>query len=290
MTLPNTRDLGMRHRGCDMQDESAQAQPRPSRWLTIFRSRDFLRDIVVTTLGVLLALFIGEIAENVRWSFRLVRTEASLHDEASRNLGVMIERGLTTPCIERRLSELTEILDEAGRSGRLPSIANIGRPVPRPIFRSAWDIAQNEGAFLRLKRDKAADFRTLYDVYQAYRSNQDAEGIAWANLELLAGSTRPYALGQSARIAQALAESRYHGRMSTAYVRDARRVADQIGLALRRPSGRALDVDLARRTTAFRPICKPLIVDGQPYRLSGQPIDFTAELPGPIIDPAISRR
>lgn len=255
----------------------------PSKWLRVIRSRDFARDIVVTTLGVLLALFIGELAENLRWYFKVERTEAALHDEASRNFGVMYERELTTPCIERRLSEVAEIIEAAQQNGRFPTIENIGRPVTRPIFDSVWTIAQNEGSLLRMSLQDTTDYRVLYDVFGAHRANQDPEGSAWATLELVSGKARDYPQEITAILYQALSEARYRGRMSLAYVRDASRIARRMNISLRVPSGRPMDIPLVKKVAANRPICKPLIVDGEPYQMKGPVLAFAAELPGPIM-------
>ena len=71
-------------------------------WLSrIFRSHDFARDLTVTTLGVLIALGIGEIVEEVRWKLRIAANDDAMRQEAGLLHSVYIERTMLQPCIAR---------------------------------------------------------------------------------------------------------------------------------------------------------------------------------------------
>ena len=81
-----------------MADEADGLADAPKRRRSligrIFRSHDFARDIVVTTLGVLIALGIGEIVEEVRWKFRIAANDKAMRAEAGLLHGVYVERDM----------------------------------------------------------------------------------------------------------------------------------------------------------------------------------------------------
>ena len=69
----------------DQEEAKAPARRRPLL-ARIFRSHDFLRDITVTTLGVLIALAVGEAVDEIRWQFRINATERVMREELGLSL------------------------------------------------------------------------------------------------------------------------------------------------------------------------------------------------------------
>ena len=92
------------------------------------RHRKFAREVGSVVLGVLIALGLGEAATEIRWRFDAADARSAMLTDLERDAGVMHERQLARPCIERRLRDVDALLRQARQSGELPLVSTIGRP------------------------------------------------------------------------------------------------------------------------------------------------------------------
>lgn len=251
-------------------DLSETDEAVPKRRLKLSeRQSKFVREVGSVVLGVLIALGIGEIAEAVRWQWRVSTVERMVGLELSVNAGVFDERLLAQPCIERRLAALGAVLAEARRTGRLPLITEIHRVPGRPLNSEAWETALGAGSTLHMSTESAARLSLFYTMIARYGRANEAEREGWSQLRALEGAAGPVSDDLLASLTLILAETRDRGRQAgnladqlvrslgaSGYVPNYAMVAD------RETMPRA---DLAREVTA-RPICKPLVVDGKPYQ------------------------
>jgi hypothetical protein len=66
-------------------------------------------------------------------------TEHEVATEMSDNIADAIARLRLTPCLERRLDEISALVDAAAKAGRLAPIGVIGRPPESLWTHGAWD-------------------------------------------------------------------------------------------------------------------------------------------------------
>ena len=166
--------------------EPVQEQSRSTR-----NRRKFIREVGSVVLGVLIALAIGEVAELIRWQVRAANTNAAIDLELSHVSGVMDERVMVQPCLDRRLSALDRIIKESRRSGHLPLIGEIGRPPTRPIQNAAWDDALGSGTLLHLSAERRLGLSLNYPEIQQYVDRIREEQDLWAALRLIEGTPGP---------------------------------------------------------------------------------------------------
>lgn len=247
-------------------DETAPPKKR-SRLTEIMASHDFLRDILVTTIGVLLALAIGEVADDWRQKRKAREAEAAMRRDAIVGQTAAGERVLIGRCVERRLAALRAIIDEGRASGRLPAIAEVGRPGGRPKRTTAFDVAVGQGLVVHLDPERAERYAFIFNSNRKMDELQEGELDVWNVLRLLQGRGGPWPTALEADLLKAhvLAEDR--NRFVSLVARQIVRASFELRIPVRGFSNRPLDWDEAVANVLDRPICKPLMVDGKPYRL-----------------------
>lgn len=255
------------------ETEQGEAQPpaRRRRGLIgrIFRSHDFARDITVTTLGVLIALGIGEVVDEVRWKMRISATEAAMRQEAGLLYTVYIERQMLQPCLARRLSELDELLTAARRQGRLPHIQRISAPPNRGDYGDSWNMMLGTEIPLHIAPRELMSTATIWVNENGYSDLVDRERNAFDRLGIIENRPGPVDSGVLIEAEKQLVEATIASD-STYFIarQDAAELARQKIVALYQPDTPLNRARLAQETRK-RFICKPLQVDGKPYRLKG---------------------
>lgn len=231
------------------------------------RQRKFAREVGGIVLGVLIALGLGEVATGIRWRFDAAESRSAMLTDFERDAGVMHERQLARPCIERRLRDVDALVKQARRSGVLPLVSTIGRPPTRPLVTAAWDMGVSSGVLPHLSRSDASGFSTAFDMIEEMGDDVKRQSALWAKLAALENASGPVSQEFLAELMFTTAELR----KGSAYVDT---VAGQIvdmgkavgkldyRLILDRENGSAADVAGGLRSM---PICKPLLVDGRPF-------------------------
>ena len=252
----------------DAAGEAAEQPKRRRNFIArIFRSHDFARDITVTTLGVLIALGIGEAVEEVRWKIRIAANEKAMRAEAGLLHAVYIERDLLEPCIARRLSELREVLDEARTTGRLPAIRNVAAPPNRAGFGDSWEVMLGTEIPLHVDPAVLMSTATLWVNEDAYSAMVDRQRDAFDRLRMI--ENRPGIASESLllELEKQVVEAEIASDTTLFIARqDAQSLKENNVTALYRPNT-PLDRGRLRRELERRYLCRPLEVDGAPYRL-----------------------
>ncbi len=229
-------------------------------------SRAFLGEVGIIVLGVLVALGIGEVADDLRWDARANDTVWSIRAEWAQNGGVFEERLLVQPCLDRRLAELKSIVREARQSGRLPDLSEIGRPPIRPLTTDSWKQVTASETLLHMDADQGRLFTAGYSQVERYASSVLVEIDMWASLRVLERSPGTISGPLLAEVETTLARLEDKSYMNGVVAEQEFRSGRSLGI----PTSYFLLIDReGSREDAFRqlrdrPICKALKVDGKP--------------------------
>lgn len=254
--------------------EATQQPRRPEkggRLSRIVRSRDFARDILVTTLGVLIALAIGEAAEEIRWKFRVASTETAMKRELGLVRGVYVSELELEPCISRRIAELDEVLARARSGGRLPDIGNVASPPNYGGFGDSWTLATGSEIPLKMSPQRVLEVATLWANEDIHEKLVDRQRNAFDRLLLVEGRPGPISDERLHELERDLVEIK---NVTTSILFIARRDGAFLareGIPMMYGPGEPMDRAILKRETKRRMICQPLTVDGAPYRLQGAP-------------------
>ncbi len=227
----------------------------------------FVREVGSIVLGVLIALALGEIATGIRWHFDAADARAAIVSDFERDAGVMHERRLVLPCVERRLRDVDALIAQTRRTGILPVVSTIGRPPTRPLVTAAWDMSVSSGVLPHLAPTDANDFSTNFDMIKELAGDMKRQTLLWAKLSALENAPGPVSEEFIAEIMLTLGELR----QGSAYIDmvAGQLVKDGLGkgklnywMILDQDGGNANDVVKALRA---KPICSRLMVDGKPW-------------------------
>jgi hypothetical protein len=124
--------------------------------------REFMHEIVIVVIGVLLALGGAQLIDTFHSRSEVASFRAAVDHELGRDLGVYAHIIAQRPCADRRLAELKRFLDDSS-AGRIERFARpIGHPFMQTLFFSAWD---NKGSAImdQLPLDLRVQYGELYD-------------------------------------------------------------------------------------------------------------------------------
>jgi hypothetical protein len=232
---------------------------------------EFIHELIIVVLGVLIALGAGQVADAIHWKFEAQQSLSLIKLELAHDAGVFDERVMVQPCLDKRLAEVDALVRGARKTGVLPQIGEIGHPPWRPIETAAWDNALISGVpehFDPETRDILSNYRAQLVGNQA---DLEEENMLWASLRSIENAPGPVSESILANISDAIAKLRYRSGFNGG---NANQQLDKIksGLGVEPSYVIVLDVEGSRKDVEThverRPVCRPLLVDGKPYRLA----------------------
>ena len=141
------------------------------------------REIGVVTLGVLIALGIGEVADYVRWQFRVRTSMAALRSDLADARYTFLERKVIQPCIDRQFEVIGKALGIAHHTGRMPAVSGLVIYPMRIFNMTAWEVAKSEGVALHMVPERALALTKIYSAIASYPGS--AIGPETANWQIL---------------------------------------------------------------------------------------------------------
>jgi hypothetical protein len=174
--------------------------------------RDFLSEMTVIVLGILIALGGEQLIERLHWHSEVSATELRLSRELGGNVSVAAARVRTLPCIEKRLDEIATVVDEAAKSGKLPPVASVGNPAFFLWGHGTWDTAVASQTTDHFPGQRLANFSRAYQFITRLEAINQQELEDWAELSSIVGPGRAFdsSAAQAARLA--LSHARFRGR------------------------------------------------------------------------------
>jgi len=190
---------------------------------------NFIEEIVIVVLGVLIALGADNVVSTLRDKAASAEARATIRDELADNLGRMLERDATRQCVAARLDQLGAYLDAAERGEPLPRLHWIGRPQVWPMLDSRWQATASAGKASLLSSREQGEFGAIYANVRDFQNNQTTEQLAWAQLRQMADRPRISAQ-QDAMLRSALQNARYAAWLSHVIVWQVRQDAARLGI------------------------------------------------------------
>lgn len=180
--------------------------------------REFFGEVGIIVIGVLIALGAEQVVEWFHWRHVAETAYDALGKELAQSKGNAIERIRIFSCVDRRLDELSAIVDVAARAGRLPPLGTIGYPPSRSFPIAAWTSVLASDLPNHLDSRRRAAFGDVYDSVESMRTMADREMPIWTDLWQLSGPGRDFDASAAdlarGKIGQARFANRYLGLVS----------------------------------------------------------------------------
>lgn len=152
--------------------------------------REFLIEIGTIICGILIALGLEQVVEQLHWRHEVEAARERLKPEYLRIARLAGVRSGQSPCVASRLDQLLQILDDASVSGHLPAIGPVLQPTRNPWTLRGWE-AIVAGQVLSHTPSEEAATESNIAVRGEYMSRvRDLEMDHWAILGSLMGKGR----------------------------------------------------------------------------------------------------
>lgn len=147
--------------------------------------REFLREIGVIVIGVLLALGAEQIAEAFHWHNEVEVERKALLSEARDNLSTATYRLSEQRCIDERLDQIAEVFRRHAHGEPLGLKRAVARPPLWVATTGSWDIAVSGQALDHMSQKEKLAFSDAFNTYKAFGRLRNEEDGDWRRLALL---------------------------------------------------------------------------------------------------------
>ena len=170
----------------------AHALERFNRIKRALAQRDWLGitiEVLVVTVGVLIAIVAQQLVEDARWRREVREFRRAVDRDIAWSLAGYQVRLRQSDCVHRRIAELERWRDSwrAGHPTRLTG--NIGRPIVTGVPTSAWSSRSSELMLhipYQVRRDYGSLNDTLSNTYQLISEEREV----WRSLSAFNGASR----------------------------------------------------------------------------------------------------
>jgi len=151
--------------------------------------REFLGEVGIIVVGVLLALGAEQVVETLHWRHQTAEERAVLDDEILSNLTAIQVRMVQEPCIRRRLDEIAVVLRRAKAHEPLGLIGEVGIPIPAGGSKGTWNIAVGGQALAHMSQEEQDNYSGAFANFDNWDQLRADERSAWVGLAMLNGAT-----------------------------------------------------------------------------------------------------
>jgi hypothetical protein len=169
--------------------------------------REFLGEVGIIVLGVLIALGAEQVVTGVRLSHETDSARQALRKEAADSLHAAEVRIEQQPCVERRLNEVALMFADHAHGRPFTLHGSISRPISYYGGTDAWQVEVASEALAHMPLSEKLAFATAFSNYDNMNSVLRREQEAWLRLNVLDAPDQLEA-GDWPGLRQAYAEAR----------------------------------------------------------------------------------
>jgi hypothetical protein len=141
--------------------------------------RDLIKEIGTIVIGVSIALGAEQAVEYFHWKSQVAQAKEVIATELASSVVSATARVGSHGCVERRLADLSQILDTASAHGSLP-----------PVGTGAWDNVVASQAATHFPRQYLTDLAGIYRLVQSMGSRSVLEIEDWSDIGAMIGPGR----------------------------------------------------------------------------------------------------
>ena len=174
--------------------------------------RDFLTEMTVIVVGILIALTGEQLVETLHWHHVVKQTESELTRELAGNMSAVIARLRTAACVEKRLDQIAAAVDGGAASGKLQPMGALQQPVGYLWGHGDWDSAVASQTTSHFPSERLASYGVAFQFIRKIEDTHQRELESWAELSTLVGPGRPFDSSSAASARSAVSRARFFSR------------------------------------------------------------------------------
>jgi hypothetical protein len=140
--------------------------------------RTFLLELVVVVLGVLIALALGQAADNLRWGQEVKRARSALQAEMALSNSFLRDRVTVSPCVVANLDRTARLIEEAAKTHQVGRATGVSLILGRRLADSQWQAERAAQTLIHFPRKEAAQFGDYYDQLGDFQNWVEQERAA----------------------------------------------------------------------------------------------------------------
>ncbi len=138
-------------------------------------------ELVIVTLGVLIALAAQQALDTIRWKGDVAEFRRAMDNELGYDFGAYRGRLAQSACINRRLDELEQWLAELQTGSQVRLTTPVRRPTTTSLRTAVWESRTAEVTG-HLGLDSRLGYAYFYDEMRNYAEVRDYERAVWNEL------------------------------------------------------------------------------------------------------------
>jgi hypothetical protein len=208
--------------------------------------REFLSEISVIVVGILIALSLEAAIEWLHWRTEVRAGREHLREEVQFNERVYGHRVDVASCVEKNLATLSGVIEDLRSSRHVEPVARFISPENGPIRREIWNSLVAAQVLVHFPKDELEKYSEFYQLREDAEYFMDRESRAWRTLHLLEGDPTQLSRADLSLLHVA--------------VGDAEEMGHGLDLTSRRQVelGRALGLDLRQSNPIAQKECVPI--------------------------------
>ena len=211
--------------------------------------RNFVREVVIVLVGVLIALALEQVVTNLRDRVRTADMRASMNEEVADFAEVFAIRVGVGRCITAKLDALDAVLR---RNGAVGPWRDVGRPPFYFSSRGAWNSDASDLLSRHLGPQRLRTYGEIYQGMEQFSALAQREQDDWIVLQTLERQDEPLTGERRWRLMEAAAGARNANLLLTAIAEQMIGRARELGIERNR--------SLSTADLRSRPICRALAV------------------------------
>ena len=221
-------------------------RPRAARSL-----REFLSEISVVVVGVVIALGLEQVVEQIHWANEVRNARAALAGEIGHSNRHLAYRVAAEPCIARRLDALESIVERTARREPVPRLGEVIPDIGNALNNNVWTNYRAAGTLPHLDDKEQRLFSAYYLQIESLRGFLSDETSTWDVLKVLQGDPSRLGPVDIAGLRVAVQHARFDNRLIAGIAADELDVSKQLNIASEDPDPERL-----------KPVCGPLPLIG----------------------------
>ncbi|HTT98474.1 MAG TPA: hypothetical protein VMF58_10520 [Rhizomicrobium sp.] len=169
--------------------------------------RELLKEIGIIVIGVVIALAAEQAVEAIHWAYQVDAGEGTLKVAYIREVDNMALRKAQSDCIAHRLSFLSQTVERAADSGRLPAMPPIGHPAYSAWTIGAWAALVASDTVSHMPREKMLAYVQVTQRTVVLSGMSDREDDQWTILDSMVGPGRRLSDVEAEQLRMTLAQA-----------------------------------------------------------------------------------
>ena len=226
----------------------------------IHRWREFLKEIGIIVIGVLIALAAQQGVEGIHWANEVRDAHEGLRTEMTQANSVFAFRVTADSCINRRLDTLSQITERAAAHEPVPRLGPVQPDIANALIDSDWEAYRASQVLTHFKHPELENYGAYYDQLEHVWNWIVVEHGAWDALDRLQGDPARLGPEDFARLRDALSRARTSNKYIVLVAREELQRSARIGIPV--PGTdighlRVVNVDRLHKVCAPQPVVDP---------------------------------